>query len=187
MLALLAASVPGPLFVTHALASDVSAPPPTMVFPAGQVAVTVLLLGVGLAMVELAVPHADAEVFRRSLGYPIGLASGYAFVWGYTMLNLASALLIDCVAHGRMAAWLLDTTALRYLGTISYGLYVFHFPFQSLVAKALPDLPTAVQVSVQLTATVVVAALSYKLWEAPVLGLKERWFPATASSSSRVH
>ena len=73
----------------------------------------------------------------------------------------------------------LKSQSLRYLGKISYGLYVFHIACIELIVKyskmhAGPDhlllLPT-----LSLGLTILVSALSYRIFESPFLKLKSRF------------
>jgi peptidoglycan/LPS O-acetylase OafA/YrhL len=66
---------------------------------------------------------------------------------------------------------------LVYLGTISYGLYLFHRP----IARAVVDLGLGgnlAALALIATASVAIAAISYRYVELPVLGLKRRATPA---------
>ncbi|MGA8706151.1 MAG: acyltransferase [Steroidobacteraceae bacterium] len=69
--------------------------------------------------------------------------------------------------------------ALRYLGKISYGLYVYHQACVLITDRFLPGdpgLPHALlRLLVVLTLTVAVSALSYRLIESPFLSLKRRF------------
>lgn len=83
-----------------------------------------------------------------------------------------------------------------YIGTISYGLYLFHIPIGMFVTKWIFDPiwmripfesfgvfgflrwhPWLVKLPLNSFATVVVAALSFRFIEKPLLSLKDRWFP----------
>jgi peptidoglycan/LPS O-acetylase OafA/YrhL len=143
----------------------------------------------GLAVVALSAADAGVGAAASgatwgSLGYPLGLSSGYAFIWGYSLLNISTALLIDCLVHKKCAPWLFDNGALRYIGKISYGLYLLHYPVQSIVGKALPG-PVWRQLIVQSLLTTVIAAAAYRFLELPFLALKDRWFVLSAPSSLR--
>jgi peptidoglycan/LPS O-acetylase OafA/YrhL len=110
-------------------------------------------------------------------GFPLGMAPAYSYLWGISLLNVTSALLIDFVAHRAAFAAFLDAAVLKYLGKISYGLYIFHYPLQSLVAHVLPRSGHFTQLVVQCALTVIVATGSFHLWEAPFSRLKDMWFP----------
>ncbi len=128
----------------------------------------------GIAVSHL--PHAP-DLVENSFGYPLGLRSRHEFIWGYTLLNVLSAFAIVCLVQRRLGAWFFDLSPLRYLGKISYGFYLFHYPFQSLLEKAMPHQLLGTRMVVQLVATIAAASLSFHLFEARFLALKDRWFP----------
>lgn len=135
---------------------------------------TALLVAAAGAALALTMPESPSS--QKSFGFPIGLGHGAAYVWGYTLLNLCSALLIDCIVHRRILPRLFESRALSYVGKISYGVYVFHYPIQSFVAKGLPNAGIAVQLAVQLVLTLGLASLSFYFWERPFLRKKDVWF-----------
>jgi peptidoglycan/LPS O-acetylase OafA/YrhL len=115
-----------------------------------------------------------------SLGYPIGMAPGYGYLWGYTLINCLSGLLIDCLVNRRFVPAFFELRPLAYLGRISYGLYVLHYPMQAIADKALPHAAFSVRLGFQVVATVACASASFHFWEAPFLRLKDRWFRASS-------
>ncbi len=130
----------------------------------------------------------DHRWFPNELGMPVGLAPGYAFIWMYSLLNLFSAFLIDALAHHGFAARVFDSRVLSYIGKISYGIYILHFPLQTLLYRLLPP-PTyglAVRIPVHLAITIAAASLSYRFLESPWLAWKGRLFP-TPSRAVPVH
>ena len=103
---------------------------------------------------------------------------------GYTLIDLASAVLIlNLLSLDHPLARLLNLRPLRYLGKISYGLYVFHDMFHDayiLAAKKLfphhlgathPFLVAAIA----LPCTLLLASLSFRFFESPFLRLKARY------------
>jgi peptidoglycan/LPS O-acetylase OafA/YrhL len=94
------------------------------------------------------------------------------------VLNLLFTALVALCVLGTGRPWLrpLRDRSLLYLGTISYGLYLFHNVVFALAQKATgwSDLPAWVVV-ICVTATLGTAASSWKLLEAPCLALKERF------------
>ncbi|OQX68208.1 MAG: hypothetical protein B6A08_11230 [Sorangiineae bacterium NIC37A_2] len=118
----------------------------------------------------------DGPLSFGSLGFPLGLAPGYGYIWAYSLLNLCAALTIDCVVHRRLLPGLFESRVMSYIGKISYGVYVFHYPLQSFIRKALPNAPVALGLVVQVTLTLLVASLSFYLWETPFLRKKDVWF-----------
>jgi peptidoglycan/LPS O-acetylase OafA/YrhL len=68
---------------------------------------------------------------------------------------------------------------LRYLGKISYGLYMFHVPCLWIVGEIVPRvLKTCVPLVIGLAGllgTIAVASISYRYLETPFLRMKERF------------
>jgi peptidoglycan/LPS O-acetylase OafA/YrhL len=117
-----------------------------------------------------------------SLGYTFPIANAFKHIWGYSLLNYFFAVLIYCVARKGLFVKLLEWKPLAYIGRISYGLYVYHFALTWLVAR-LRDLgPIPEELAKAMTAiiafflSVLVASLSYRFIEKPILDLKDRYF-----------
>ncbi len=95
-----------------------------------------------------------------------------AYRGGIAGAGLLTALLIAGVtAPGASgpAIWLLERSALRALGRISYGLYLWHWPVFELVTAARSGLSGWLLVAAQLTITLALALASFALVERPVL------------------
>jgi peptidoglycan/LPS O-acetylase OafA/YrhL len=140
------------------------------------IATAVLLRGKRLAF------HWSTRLGLLAAGYALwtaaahycGLGVGYVLI-GYPAVALG-ALLIFIAAFGSTLtpAWL------RYLGKISYGLYVFHGMALYLCVYLLGGYAHTLKAFIVywwlgLTLTVAMAALSYKYFESPFLRLKERF------------
>jgi peptidoglycan/LPS O-acetylase OafA/YrhL len=102
---------------------------------------------------------------------------------GYTLLAAISAGLILKALYGEADGLFrrsLRARGLAFVGTISYGLYIYHLIIKSVVVDWTHDLPRLngiVGVAVlTLTITFVVAYVSYRFFEMPLLRLK-RYFP----------
>jgi peptidoglycan/LPS O-acetylase OafA/YrhL len=91
---------------------------------------------------------------------------------------------------GGVIGWILDRRSLRYLGTVSYGLYVYHLPVMMIVLRrwrlvGMPNSPL-LKAIVCGGLTVVIASLSWFLFERPINGLK-RWFPYRLTGHYKPH
>lgn len=103
---------------------------------------------------------------------------------GYTLLDLFSAVLILSILQiDNPVARILNLRPLRYLGQISYGFYVFHDMFHwvygrivrhFLGAERMTHAGTPIMI-VAFFSTLLIATLSYRLFEAPFLRLKSRF------------
>ena len=116
-----------------------------------------------------------------SLGYPLLLPKAYQFIWGYTLLNYFFTITIYSVVKHGLFNRFLEWRPLRYLGKISYGLYVYHFPVMWFAIRVrdfgvVDPFAKPVIALISFIATLLVASLSYKYLEKPLLNLKDRFF-----------
>ena len=124
--------------------------------------------------------------------YPFSLPRAYQFIWGYSILNYWFAVTIYAVAREGLFNRFLEMKALKYLGKISYGLYVYHLAIIWFAGRIRDYLPIEEPVAKLLTAiigfvaTLIVASLSYFLLEKPLLNLKERYFSLRPSKEGVV-
>ncbi len=124
----------------------------------------------------------------RTLGYSEGLAAGYGYIWGYTVLNITSGLVILAALRGELP-WL-ETPVLAYLGKISYGIYLVQRPLKGVyfdyvepkLMAAIPSHMLALIAGAVLCAiaTMAISAASYRYFEAPLLRLRDRVMPPIA-------
>jgi peptidoglycan/LPS O-acetylase OafA/YrhL len=123
------------------------------------------------------------------LGYSLPISGGYKQVWGYSLLNYFFAVTIYAVAREGLFNRFLELGWMKYLGKISYGLYVYHY-ILIFVASRNQDLFTLslgqaqlVTAAVSFLLTFLMATLSYKYLERPILNLKDKYFPATENEA----
>ncbi len=119
---------------------------------------------------------------------PLGrLLSSVSDVWVYMAAAALGVLLLlhllEC--ESGPCARLIGCRPLRYLGRISYGLYLGNLLIRNLAVHYLPGQPIVVYLGLTLAGTVVVASASWHMLEAPVLarhGADQRarrgWNPA---------
>jgi peptidoglycan/LPS O-acetylase OafA/YrhL len=115
-----------------------------------------------------------------SLGWPINLPLAFQWIWGYSLLNLASAAIIVNLIK-RKDAWLFSFTKLKlfqHLGKISYGIYVYHpiiiFITLGLSAKIHPFPGSKIlELLMVMLLTCAAAHFSYELWEKRFLKKKK--------------
>ena len=115
-----------------------------------------------------------------TLGYQVTLPDAYQYIWAYTLLNYWFVVIIYCVAREKMFVQFLDWPPLQYLGKISYGLYIYHFPLIWIAGlirdHSFPDAAARPVILVgAFVGTVAVASLSYYMLERPFLKLKDRF------------
>jgi len=119
--------------------------------------------------------------YVSAFGYPLLLSNAYKFVWAYSLLNYFFAVLIFGVARDGWFTRFLEWRPLRYLGKISYGLYVYHFPIVWF-SRRLADYGLAepflqpLSTLLALIVTIIIASLSFHFMERPIINLKDRFF-----------
>jgi peptidoglycan/LPS O-acetylase OafA/YrhL len=122
-----------------------------------------------------------------ALGYDLPLTGFYKEVWGYTLLNYLFAVLIYSVARTNFLTGILEIAPLRYLGKISYGLYVYHYGIIAIMVAVFRkyDLGYSLRSPQMFIAsfgtTLLIATLSFYLLERPVTNLKDRIFHVSSS------
>ncbi|MFT3677994.1 MAG: acyltransferase [Chitinophagaceae bacterium] len=102
----------------------------------------------------------------------------------YTILAIIFSALIGQIAYGSSSILQfmknkLETPFIKYLGKISYGLYLFHIPvnryYDVLLQKLNVQQPLFVVVFVKISLTILISAISWKFFESPILKLKSKF------------
>jgi peptidoglycan/LPS O-acetylase OafA/YrhL len=152
-------------------------------FPKARLQFFVLLVLLPVAGLVTQYYSTGALDTYSALGYLFPLQfDGLKQVWGYFGLNYLFALLIYLVVKEKMFLRVLESKAMRYIGKISYGLYIYHYAVIWFVAR-IRDFGLQESVAKPLTlvisaaVTFLLASASYKYLEKPILDLKERYFP----------
>jgi peptidoglycan/LPS O-acetylase OafA/YrhL len=123
------------------------------------------------------------------IGFPFPIANGYKQIWGYSLLNYFFAVTIYAVAREGLFNRFLELSWMKYLGKISYGLYVYHFSLFFFAGRLQDFLPLTSDQALVLTpilalaGTILLASLSYKYIEKPILDLKDRFFASSPGKS----
>jgi peptidoglycan/LPS O-acetylase OafA/YrhL len=94
---------------------------------------------------------------------------------GYYLPFFAALVWIGALGRGPLAR-VMSWAPLVYLGELSYGIYIFHFPVLWLIVNNFPgaasgSVPTGAVLFVGAIGVLAVSALSYHFWEAPI----RRW------------
>jgi peptidoglycan/LPS O-acetylase OafA/YrhL len=162
-----------------------------------------LLIGAALAMVwpsrRLAAKIAPSAHRLKDTAAALALGAIVVMIWrtneyspflyhgGLVLLSIATAIVVAAVVHPvSVLGRLLGIRPLRWLGVRSYGLYLWHFPIITLTNPVANPPVNLVRAGVQVAATVVVAALSWRFIEEPVRrGVLRRWWAQRTSSRWR--
>ena len=100
----------------------------------------------------------------------VGATTAWPYFGGFGLLAMATAALITSVALAPDAgvARVLSLAPVRYIGAISYGLYLWHWPLYVLLDHGRTGLSGASLLAVRLAASFAVAIASYHLLEMPI-------------------
>ena len=122
-----------------------------------------------------------ADLPLGTLGFPLASIANGFHLWGYTVLNLASAALVAAAVGAHRRGGIVSGLGwgpLAGLGKISYGVYVLHWPLLVLFNASVRYRPMTVRGALMCAAwfalVVAVAWLSWRFYEAPFLALKDR-------------
>jgi hypothetical protein len=168
---------------------------PSRLYYGTDTRLTGLLLGAGLAFVWVPIVHAGEGAppvprlwSSRRVGRLVdllGMAGLVGLAWllatadafapflyrgGLALVAIATVALITAVVHPRSRLGsLLDSAPLRWIGTRSYGIYLWHWPIFSLTRPGIDvALDPIVLLAIRLSLTALVAELSFRVVEAPI-------------------
>ncbi len=96
------------------------------------------------------------------------------YYWGLAATAVASAVVIAhvVVSPRAMLARLLAIPPLVWVGRISYGLYLWHWPVFLVLNGSRLGWTSGPTMALRVTVSLTLATMSYWLWERPFLGLK---------------
>jgi peptidoglycan/LPS O-acetylase OafA/YrhL/lysophospholipase L1-like esterase len=120
-----------------------------------------------LAAVGLAVLGALAW-FLHVIG-DTGQADPWLFRGGFLAVGLASVMVIAAVTHrGAKAGSLLGNPIFNWIGTRSYGLYLYHWPIYQIIRETAGSTLTVAEFAAAMACTAVITEFSYRFVEMPV-------------------
>ncbi|HET6793631.1 MAG TPA: acyltransferase family protein, partial [Acidimicrobiales bacterium] len=155
--AVAAGSPDGPMRAAGPVASYTGGPEDAP--PGGRAARAALVVagGAGAGLVAWCITSASSS-------------SGWLYDGGFAAVALATAALIACVTLVPASPWsaLLSPGPVRYVGRISYGLYLWHWPVFLVLDHQRTGLDGAYLFGARLAASLAVAAASFHLLEAPI-------------------
>lgn len=124
-----------------------------------------------------------------TLGFPHYLIPAYGYVWGYSLLNLCSALGIVYAIQKTSPSLVLENSFVVWVGKVSYCVYVIHVPVllagNSVAASLGIDLHGIVRHGFFImwcVAVFLISGISYKWLEGPMLKFKDKRFARSQSS-----
>ncbi|MEZ4295185.1 MAG: acyltransferase [Polyangiaceae bacterium] len=96
--------------------------------------------------------------------------SPFLYHGGFWLTELAVLVLIFCAVQGSRSriATLFSIPPLRWMGLISYGLYLWHWPLYCLLTRQRTSLSGLPLTALRLAATLAISYLSYRFLEQPI-------------------
>jgi peptidoglycan/LPS O-acetylase OafA/YrhL len=133
-----------------------------------------------------------AAVVLIIIAFTAKWSSGLMFAGGYLVVAIASAIIIAslCITENNPIRKVLEHKWIVYLGRISYGLYLWHYPIYYVVDIYLNTFNSPIRWPVKLTVGTAVALgvtyLSFRFIETPILSLKSHFqAPARTAKPAR--
>ncbi len=123
-----------------------------------------------------------------SAGDDLGNPSAWMYQGGLVVAGLLAAVIIASVAQpdtGPLGT-ALSNPPLRWIGMISYGLYLWHWPTYVLMTDVTTGLSGASLVAARLGATLFAATASFYVIERPIRRYRWKGWPFTVSTVSAV-
>jgi peptidoglycan/LPS O-acetylase OafA/YrhL len=129
-------------------------------------------------------PALTIGAFAGAIGLEVVAPKPFAYTAGLSVdAILAAILLIQLITFHAEPAWKwIDARPLRFLGRISYSLYLYHLLVRDVVRRVGERWPYVAQQIIELAAMVLVASLSYYLIERPLIRRKKYRLPAGIKS-----
>jgi peptidoglycan/LPS O-acetylase OafA/YrhL len=121
---------------------------------------------------------AGLGLLYATTGLPPHHQVGWNHISLYPLVDTACVLLVMGSLGSPRIGFFLSTRLLRYLGKISFGIYVYHIivlHYVKLLAESYGVTDRWIIVASALTATCVIASTSYELFEKHFLKLKRRY------------
>ncbi|HVG64266.1 MAG TPA: acyltransferase [Hyalangium sp.] len=106
---------------------------------------------------------------------------------GLTSVVMTALVVSSCIRTGHLLMPVLTLQPIRYVGMISYGIYLLHMIAWNAVRRAVPGQHFTVNLVLTLGLSMLLAGLSYRYFESWFLRLKERLAagPSPAKASHR--
>lgn len=131
----------------------------------------------------LAAAASGAMLFLGWVSFNVTQGSRILYAWTFTVIAMATALVLVWVLYQRdgVSSRILAAAPLVWIGRRSYGIYLWHLPVAAAVSSPVTALIGGAEphwtlpLFVFLSSTVVVAALSFRYVEEPILALKGRY------------
>ncbi len=134
---------------------------------------------VGLILIILSVPY----YFKGISNSPVNFQDSiyyfpYAFLWGIILI---------AAKYGKgIIKWVLELKLFRFIGTISFSMYLFHMPVLILMLKLDLNIPDFLKVYVFFLLSIMISTMTYLAIERPLSKIRIYKVPLTEKSISSV-
>ena len=140
---------------------------------AGAAFATILPPGTALAARTVRVLDGVGALAALGLGVAWCTLRGdepFLYRGGFWLTEVAGLVLIACAVAGpaSVVGRVLSLRPLTWVGTISYGLYLWHWPVDVVLTKERMHMHGLALVAAQLAVTFAIAAVSYRVLESPI-------------------
>jgi peptidoglycan/LPS O-acetylase OafA/YrhL len=114
-----------------------------------------------------------------SFGYSPLMLGQWKCIWGYSLINITFATILGALKADMFHNNFFSQKTTQYLGKISYGLYIYHFPVLGLFWKFnyFGNTPLIIKNILMLIIIILISIASYELFEKKFLVFKNIWFP----------
>ncbi|MEO5572243.1 MAG: acyltransferase [Bacteroidia bacterium] len=147
-----------------------------------------LIFTVAVGLINYILLHSTVQhVSLKGLGYEYAenMVYGNRLSYGLTFINICCCLLIWCSIKGDHVSQLFETRPMLYIGKISYGIYLLHYPLLRIYNIMLSHIFTDEQINnnflievtvfiVYVSFVILVSTASYYMFELKFLKLKEK-------------
>jgi len=130
---------------------------PTVVFDMSGILASILII--------LTIPFYTQSIFGTTVDF---YHSAYFFPFGV----LWGAVLMASKYGKRVMKWIFELWLLRFLGTISFSMYLFHIPVIKVLVRSRLGIPDYLMIYVVFLAVILVSMISYLLIERPLSKVK---------------
>jgi len=112
-------------------------------------------------------------------------ADPWLFRGGFLLCGIATVAVIAAVTHrGAVAGRLLGNPVLSWIGTRSYGLYLYHWPIYQIIREVAGVALTFAEFVIAMACTAVITELSYRFVETPIRrGTLAAWWRKVKTAS----
>ena len=116
---------------------------------------------ISFGIILITIPYYFELIFNKEVNFQsTALSPFYALLWGI--------LLIGAKYGWGLLKWVFEIRFLRFIGTISFSMYLFHMPVLIIVTKYWPNLPPKLSVYIFFAISILISCITFLLIERPL-------------------